>query len=76
MIYLAIAYNVKTNEEAVLGAFDSADEAWWNINFNLEWDENDIKENWQFMVQEITEDFDNVDETGFDPYMGCYSDDC
>ena len=53
MKYLAIANNIKTDEEIVLGIFDTADEAWWNINFNLEWDEDDIKEDWQFMVQEV-----------------------
>ena len=53
MKYLAIANNIKTDEEIVLGIFNDADEAWQNINFNLEWDEDDIKEDWQFMVQEV-----------------------
>ena len=53
MMYLAIANNFKTNEEIILGIFNDADEAWENINFNLEWDEDDIKENWLFMVQEV-----------------------
>ena len=26
--------------------------------------------------EEDYDDYDDVDETGFDPYMGCYSDDC
>ena len=26
--------------------------------------------------EEAYDDYDDVDETGFDPYMGCYSDDC
>jgi hypothetical protein len=53
MKYLAIANNIKTDEEIVLGIFNDANEAWENINFNLEWDEDDIKEDWQFMVQEV-----------------------
>lgn len=57
MMYLAIANNIKTDEEAVLGIFNTAEEAWWNINFNLEWDENDVKENWWFTVQEIDENY-------------------
>jgi hypothetical protein len=53
MKYLAIANNIKTDEEIVLGIFNDANEAWENINFNLEWDEDDIKEDWQFIVQEV-----------------------
>ena len=53
MKYLAIANNIKTDEEIVMGIFDTADEAWENISFNLEWDEGDIEEDWQFMVQEV-----------------------
>ena len=53
MMYLVIANNIKTNKESVLGIFNTAEEAWWNIHNNLEWDENDVKEDWQFMVQEI-----------------------
>lgn len=30
------------------------------------WADEDEDEDWE----------DDVDETGFDPYMGCYSDDC
>ena len=54
MMYLAIANNNKTNEEIVMGVFNTAEEAWWNINNNLEWGEDAIKEDWWFMVQEIT----------------------
>ena len=44
MKYLAIANNIKTDEEIVMGIFNTADEAWENIDFNLEWDEDDVKE--------------------------------
>ena len=54
MMYLVIANNIKTNKESVLGIFNTAEEAWWNIHNNLEWDENAVKEDWRFMVQEIT----------------------
>ena len=57
MMYLAIANNIKTDEEIVMGIFNTADEAWENIDFNLEWDEDDVKEDWQFMVQEVADDY-------------------
>ena len=57
MMYLAIANNFKTDEEIVMGIFNTADEAWENIDFNLEWDEDDIKEDWHFMVQEVADDY-------------------
>ena len=77
MKYVAFATNERTDETIELGAFTSAEEAWWNIKNNLEWDEDDVREEWTFQVVEtLDEDYEPDVEMGFDPYMGCYTDDC
>ena len=78
MKYVAFAGNERTGEDIELGVFNSAEEAWWNIKNNLEWDENDIREEWTFQVVETSDDDyePDVDECGFDPYNGCYTYDC
>lgn len=77
MKYVAFATNTRTEEVIELEAFASAEEAWWNIENNLEWDEDDVREEWTFQVVETSdEDYEPDLEMGFDPYMGCYTDDC
>ena len=78
-IYTVYATNKNTKEVIDMGYFDSEDEAWWNIEHNLEWDEDDIIDEWTFkVVESLTDDEDwsfNEDE-GFDPYCGSYTFDC
>jgi hypothetical protein len=78
--YVVFAENNKTDEFITLGTFDSQEEADWNIENNLEWDEDDIIEDWHIFTEEVDEDDDDhfyePDECGFDPYMGCYTYDC
>lgn len=71
------AINNKTEEVIILGEFKEYDEALWNINHNIEWDEYDDPAEWEIFigVDEWEESEDNL-EYGFDPYMGCYTDEC
>ena len=51
--------------------------------YECDWSENELKK-WYCPIcndgrywGDENEDWeDDIDETGFDPYMGCYSDDC
>ena len=82
--YVVFAENNKTDEFITLGTFDSQEEADWNIENNLEWDEDDIIEDWHIFTEEVDENEDEEDdhfyepdiECGFDPYDGCYTYDC
>ena len=67
---------MKTNEVLTLGIFDTYDEAQWNIDNNIEWDEDDNPSEWKLYVEAEVEDEDFYCdyEVGFDPYLGCYSD--
>lgn len=78
MKYVAFATNERTGEVIELETFDTAEDAWWNIKNNLEWDEDDNREEWTFQVVETSdEDYEpDYDECGFDPYAGCYTYDC
>lgn len=81
-MYKAIAINGKTADFAILGYYEDKDEAWHDINNNIQWEEEDTPEDWIFDVVEIDEeepeyeDYEDYDECGFDPYMGCYTYDC
>lgn len=80
MMYSVIATNKKTNEVLSLGDFPTEDEAQYNIDNNIEWDEDDIVEDWELTIEPTEDEYEepaNIDDDcGFDPYMGCYSDDC
>lgn len=78
MKYVAFATNERTGETIELETFNTAEDAWWNIKNNLEWDEDDVREEWTFQVVETSdEDYEpDYDECGFDPYEGCYTYDC
>ena len=77
--YVVFAENKKTDEFISLGTFPTKEDAQWNIDNNIEWDEDDNPEDWELSIEEIDEDehFYEPDlEVGFDPYLGCYTDDC
>lgn len=81
MKYVIFAENKKTDEFISLGTFDTREEAEWNLENNLEWDEDDVVEDWEVFIEEVDEDRDydiyELDiECGFDPYLGCYTYDC
>lgn len=74
------AENIKTGEVIELGTFENMEEVNYNLENNLEWDEDDNPEEWNFFTmaeigsEEELEDY--IDECGFDPYAGCYTYDC
>ena len=73
-MFKVMAKFMKTNEVMTLGIFDTYDEAQWNIDNNIEWDN---PSEWKLYVEAEAdyEDFYDCDyEVGFDPYLGCYSD--
>lgn len=75
-MFKVMAKFIITNEVLTLGIFDTYDEAQWNIDNNIEWDEDDIPSEWELYVEAEVEDEDFYCdyEVGFDPYLGCYSD--
>lgn len=75
-MFKVMAKFMKTNEVMTLGIFDTYDEAQWNIDNNIEWDEDDNPSEWKLYVEAEVEDEDFYCdyEVGFDPYLGCYSD--
>lgn len=75
-MFKVMAKFMKTNEVLTLGIFDTYDEAQWNIDHNIEWDEDDNPSEWELYVEAEVgdEDFYCDYEVGFDPYLGCYSD--
>ena len=79
--YVVFAENKKTDEFISLGTFPTEEEAQWNIDNNIEWDEDDVVEDWKIFIEEVDEDeeydiYEPDIECGFDPYMGCYTYDC
>lgn len=69
-MFKVMAKFIITNEVMTLGIFDTYDEAQQNIDNNIEWDN---PSEWELYV-EAEEDFYCDYEVGFDPYLGCYSD--
>ena len=79
MMYTVIARNIKTEEEITISIFDTMAEAEYAIKNEIEWDEDDIPEEWEFRIEEdidLAEYEPDYDECGFDPYEGCYTYDC
>ena len=81
MKYVIFAENKKTDEFISLGTFDTREDAEWNLENNLEWDEDDVIEDWEVFIEEVDEDrdydiYEPDIECGFDPYLGCYTYDC
>ncbi len=72
-MFKVMAKFMKTDEVLTLGIFDTYDEAQWNIDNNIEWDN---PSEWELYVEAevVDEDVYCDYEVGFDPYLGCYSD--
>ena len=73
------AQNIITGEVLELGEFPTMEEAQWNIDNNIEFDEEDYPADWEFFTMaeiDTQEEFDEYLECGFDPYGGCYTYDC
>lgn len=72
-MFKVMAKFMKTDEVMTLGIFDTYDEAQWNIDNNIEWDN---PSEWELYVEAevVDEDLYCDYEVGFDPYLGCYSD--
>lgn len=73
------AENIKTGVVLELGEFETMEEAQWNIDNNIEYDEDDDPTEWKFFTMtniSTEEELDNFLECGFDPYLGCYTDEC
>lgn len=80
-MFKIVALNVKTLEKLEWFGYESREEAQYTIDNNIEWDEDDVPEEWKFSIEEMEDDeyeepWDIDDDCGFDPYMGCYSYDC
>lgn len=59
--------------------FETEGDAEWNIDNNIEWDEEDNPDEWEFEIVEAeNDDCDEPHdlECGFDPYVGDYTWDC
>ena len=52
MKYIALTKNIKTGEVVELERYNTAESAWWDIGHNVEWDEDDVREDWFFEVVE------------------------
>jgi hypothetical protein len=80
MKYAVLAWNVKTGACLTLGEFPSEEEAQWAIDNDIEWDEDDNPDDWDFTIElsedEYEEPADIDDDFGFDPYAGCFTYDC
>jgi hypothetical protein len=79
-MFTVIAMNTKTGAILPLGDFPTEEEAQYNIDNNIEWDEDDVPEDWNFTIEEnedeYEEPYDIDDDCGFDPYAGCFTYDC
>ena len=81
MMYAVIAFNAKHGWTHCLGEFPTEEEAQYHIDHDIEWEEDDVPEDWDFTIEPVDKDEDDEpwdidDDCGFDPYMGCYTDDC
>ena len=80
MAFKVMATNNKTKEVLCLGIAPTVEEAQYDIDNNLEWDEDDIPEDWSFSIEPTDEEYEEPcdidDDCGFDPYSGCFTYDC
>ena len=74
------AINKLTKEELLLGYCDTEKDAQEDIDDNIEWDDLDNPEDWNFEIRPIDDEYEEPvdidDDCGFDPYCGCYTYDC
>ena len=79
-MWKVMAVNEKTMERLELGREKSQEDAQWQIDNNIEWDEDDVREDWILYAEEVEDEYqepaDIGDDCGFDPYCGCYTYDC
>lgn len=80
-MYQIQATNVKTLEIILYSnLYETREDAKWAIDNDIEWDEDDIPEDWMFEIVESEDEYEEPsdidDDCGFDPYCGCYTYDC
>ena len=78
-MFKIVALNTKTLEKLEWFGYSTREDAQYDIDNSLEWDEDDVIEDWKFSIEEYEEDeepADIDDDFGFDPYAGCYTYDC
>ena len=80
-MYQIKATNTKTLEMLLFhNLYETTEDARLAIDHDIEWDEDDIQEDWKFEIvkteDEYEEPADIDDDRGFDPYCGCYTYDC
>ena len=73
-MYQIKATNTKTLEILLFpDLYETTEDARLAIDHDIEWDEDDNPSEWELYV-EAEVDFYCDYEVGFDPYLGCYSD--
>ena len=79
-MWKVMAVNEKTMERLELGREKSQEDAQWQIDNNIEWDEDDVREDWILYAEEVEDEYqepaDIDDDCGFDPYCGYCTYDC
>ena len=80
-MYQIKATNTKTLEILLFPNFyETTEDARLAIDHDIEWDEDDIQEDWEFDIVEAEDEYEEPadidDDCGFDPYCGCYTYDC
>lgn len=77
-MFKLVAINTVTGEMLEWFGYETQADAVFDMQ-NVEWDEDDVPENWRFEVVPYDEDdepADIDDDCGFDPYAGCFTYDC
>ena len=77
-MFKLVAINTVTGEMLEWFGYETQADAVLDMQ-NVEWDEDDVPENWRFEVvpyEEDEEPADIDDDFGFDPYAGCFTYDC
>lgn len=77
-MFKLVAINTVTGEMLEWFGYETQADAVLDMQ-NVEWDEDDVPENWRFEVvpyEEDEEPADIDDDCGFDPYAGCFTYDC
>ena len=80
-MFQILATNIKTLEIiSSPNLYETIEDASLAIDLEVEWDEDDIQEDWMFEIIEIDDEYEEPadidDDCGFDPYCGCYTYDC
>ena len=80
-MYQIKTVNTKTLETILFSnLYDTTEDARLAIDYDIEWDEDDIQEDWNFDIIEVDDEYEEPadidDDCGFDPYCGYYTYDC